>query len=74
MSSTPPFIAQERPDTCMLACLRMLLSYQGIEVAESVLVEQVSLEEGGIDPDQLAELARSHGSRLRRGNSISTLS
>ncbi len=61
MSSKLPFIGQERSDTCMLACLRMLLAYQGTEVAEAVLVEQVSLAEGGIDPDQLAELARHRG-------------
>jgi hypothetical protein len=43
----------------MLACLRMLLAFQGIEVAEAALVEQVSLggAEGtsritlGINPD-----------------------
>jgi ABC-type bacteriocin/lantibiotic exporter with double-glycine peptidase domain len=58
MSSKPPFIGQERFDTCMLACLRMLLAQRGIEVTEADLVEQVSLEEGGIDPDQLAALAR----------------
>jgi ABC-type bacteriocin/lantibiotic exporter with double-glycine peptidase domain len=45
----------------MLACLRMLLAYQGTEVTEAALVEQVSLHEGGIDPDQLAVLARQRG-------------
>lgn len=61
MPSKPPFVKQERSDTCMLACLRMLLAQQGIEVSEAVLVEQVSLEEGGLDPETLADLARRHG-------------
>jgi ABC-type bacteriocin/lantibiotic exporter with double-glycine peptidase domain len=39
----------------------MLLAHRGTEVSEASLVEQVSLEEGGLDPDQLAELARRHG-------------
>jgi ABC-type bacteriocin/lantibiotic exporter with double-glycine peptidase domain len=45
----------------MLACLRMLLAQRGIEVAEASLLAQVSLEQGGIDPDQLAALARQQG-------------
>jgi hypothetical protein len=28
MKSMPPFIAQERPDSCAIACLRMLLAHQ----------------------------------------------
>jgi ABC-type bacteriocin/lantibiotic exporter with double-glycine peptidase domain len=57
MNSRPPFIGQERSETCMLACLRMLLAYQGKDVSEATLLAQASLEEGGIDPDQLAALA-----------------
>jgi ABC-type bacteriocin/lantibiotic exporter with double-glycine peptidase domain len=61
MSSKPPFIAQERPDTCTLACLRMVLASQGIHVSEPTLLEQVSLVEGGANPDQLVALARAQG-------------
>src|SRR5260370_29894811 len=61
MSSKPPFIRQERSETCMLACLRMILANRGTEIPEAALVEQISLEEGGIDPDQLADLARHYG-------------
>jgi ABC-type bacteriocin/lantibiotic exporter with double-glycine peptidase domain len=45
MTSPPPFFAQARADTCMLACLRMILAQQGTEVTEAVLGEQVSLAE-----------------------------
>jgi ABC-type bacteriocin/lantibiotic exporter with double-glycine peptidase domain len=41
----------------------MLLAFRGIEVTEAALVEEVSLDEGGIDPDQLAGLAGAHGLR-----------
>jgi ABC-type bacteriocin/lantibiotic exporter with double-glycine peptidase domain len=61
MPSKPPFFRQERSDTCMLACLRMLLAYRGQEVTEIALAENVTLEEGGLDPDQLAALARGYG-------------
>jgi ABC-type bacteriocin/lantibiotic exporter with double-glycine peptidase domain len=61
MSSKPPFIGQERSDMCMVACLRMLLAHGGDDVAEATLVEQIALSQGGIDPDQLAALARRHG-------------
>lgn len=61
MPSKPPFFRQERSETCMLACLRMLLAHQGTAVSESALVEQVSLEEGGLDPDVLARLAKRNG-------------
>jgi ABC-type bacteriocin/lantibiotic exporter with double-glycine peptidase domain len=63
MNSKPPFIGQERFDTCMLACLRMLLAHRGRDVTEASLLEQVSVElaQGGIDPDQLAALARRQG-------------
>jgi ABC-type bacteriocin/lantibiotic exporter with double-glycine peptidase domain len=45
----------------MLACLRMLLAENGKEVTEATLVEQIGSPQGGIDPDQLAALARRHG-------------
>src|SRR5947208_17029880 len=57
MTSKPPFCAQQRSDTCMLACLRMILAHRGTQVTEAVLTEQVSLEESGLDPDSLVTLA-----------------
>src|SRR5688572_11227312 len=61
MNSTPPFIAQERADACAIACLRMLLAHQGIEISEDRLVAQASLVQGGLDPDMLIGLARHYG-------------
>jgi ABC-type bacteriocin/lantibiotic exporter with double-glycine peptidase domain len=61
MNSKPPFCAQERSDTCMLACLRMILAHAGTVVSETALVQETSLEEAGLDPDQLAHLAQHHG-------------
>lgn len=61
MSSKPPFFAQERFDTCMLACLRMILANMGILVSEEHLAGQMSAHDEGFDPDQVAELARRFG-------------
>jgi ABC-type bacteriocin/lantibiotic exporter with double-glycine peptidase domain len=61
MSSKPPFFRQEQSETCMLACLRMVLAQRGTEVTEATLLERVPLVHGGIDPDQLAMLARVFG-------------
>jgi ABC-type bacteriocin/lantibiotic exporter with double-glycine peptidase domain len=48
----------------MLACLRMLLAHRGRYIDEAALAEEVSLKEGGLDPDALVELAQSHRVRL----------
>ena len=61
MPSKPPFIRQERSETCMLACLRMVLAWCGTEISEAELVERVSLDEGGLDPAALASLAAQFG-------------
>jgi ATP-binding cassette subfamily B protein RaxB len=61
MMSTPPFVAQERPDTCALACLRMLLAQRGMQVAEAELVEASALQQGGLTPEELCQLARHYG-------------
>ncbi len=68
MNSRPPFIGQERPDTCMLACLRMILAHRGLEITEEILVRQVALTEGGLDPENLAQLAKRYDCKLRRVN------
>jgi ABC-type bacteriocin/lantibiotic exporter with double-glycine peptidase domain len=61
MSSMPPFIAQERPDACAVACLRMLLAHEGIEIGEAELIGSTALDEGGLTPEELVELARAYG-------------
>jgi ABC-type bacteriocin/lantibiotic exporter with double-glycine peptidase domain len=41
----------------MIACLRMLLAYRGMEVSEAALLQDIASIEGGVDPEQLAQLA-----------------
>jgi ABC-type bacteriocin/lantibiotic exporter with double-glycine peptidase domain len=60
-----PFIAQERADTCMLACLRMLLAHRGTSITEAALVREISPAESGLDPEQLAHVAQRHGLRAK---------
>lgn len=61
MNSTPPFVAQERPDSCAVACVRMLLADQGILTTEAELIRHTSLDEGGLTPEELAQLANRVG-------------
>ena len=42
MPSKPTFVEQERRDSCALACLRMLLAHDGVDVSESELLEEVA--------------------------------
>lgn len=61
MSSKPPFFAQEQFDTCMLACLRMILADRGMLVPEDRLAGLMPAHDEGYDPDQVAEIARGFG-------------
>ncbi len=63
MTSKPPFFAQERYDTCALACLRMILAHHGSEVGEAELVRATTMQEGGVDIEELARAARRYGLR-----------
>ncbi|MBI4605908.1 MAG: C39 family peptidase [Planctomycetes bacterium] len=63
MPSKPPFFAQEKPETCALACLRMVLAYHGIQVSEDALARQVELEPGGVSISELERVARRLGLR-----------
>lgn len=63
MPSTPPFVKQQSPDACAIACLRMILAYQGRETTETELVQAAAMQPGGIDPDEIAHLARRYGLR-----------
>lgn len=61
MSLKVPFLAQERPDTCALACLRMILASLGTSLTEDQLHKASHLETGGVNPAELARLARQFG-------------
>ena len=63
MSSKPPFIAQERSDTCAIACLRMLLAQHGIHVNEEEVVREATFEGFGIYIEELVRLAEHYGLR-----------
>lgn len=53
-----PLYAQEKDNTCALACLRMVLAAFGTQVEESVLESQARMEERGNLTDELERLAR----------------
>ncbi len=63
MPSKPPIIAQERGDTCAIACLRMLLAYYGRTITEPELVQAAAMEHGGLDIEELERLAVQFGLR-----------
>lgn len=63
MNSKPPFIRQERPDACAIACLRMILASQGTKTTEAELVQAAALQPSGMDPEELVRLARRYGVR-----------
>ena len=63
MNSKPPFVRQERPDTCAIACLRMILAYQGRASTEADVVQSAAMQPSGIDPEGLAQLAQRYGVR-----------
>jgi ABC-type bacteriocin/lantibiotic exporter with double-glycine peptidase domain len=61
MNSKPPFVRQERPDTCAIACLRMILAYQGLARSEADVVQSAAMQPSGMDPEGLAQLAQRYG-------------
>ena len=56
-----PFFPQERYDTCALACLRMILAHYDIVISEDDLVHRADMDEGGVDIEELAQLAQDFG-------------
>ena len=58
---TPPLFAQEKDDTCALACLRMILADNHIAVTEEELEKRANKETGGIEILELQRLARGFG-------------
>jgi ABC-type bacteriocin/lantibiotic exporter with double-glycine peptidase domain len=63
MSSTPPFIAQERTDACAIACLRMLLAHEGQHTTEAEAIEAAGMQQGGLTPEEVRRLAEQYGFR-----------
>ena len=53
-----PLYAQEKPNTCALACLRMVLAAFGRQVRESELEVRARMEPQGTPIDELERLAR----------------
>jgi ABC-type bacteriocin/lantibiotic exporter with double-glycine peptidase domain len=63
MNSKPPFLRQERPDACAIACLRMILAYQGTNTTEAEMVQAAALQPSGMDPGEVVQLAQHFGVR-----------
>src|SRR5437764_15496218 len=57
----PPPLKQESHDTCALACLRMILSGQGVGVSAAALAERAKQQPGGVDIEDLRDLAVAYG-------------
>jgi hypothetical protein len=58
MSTELPLYAQEKRNTCALACLRMVLAAFGTNARESELEGQAQMEEDGTPIEELERLAR----------------
>lgn len=56
-----PLYRQEKPNTCGLACLRMVLSAYGTDLDETTLEGQARLVPGGMEIGELERLARQFG-------------
>ena len=65
MNSKPPFIGQESPETCALACLRMLLAHHGCNATESELRAICDVTEHGTHIEELCRVARQVGFAAR---------
>ena len=58
MNTKLPLFRQEKPNTCALACLRMVLAAFGAQVAESAIEARANLQEEGTPIEELERLAR----------------
>src|SRR5207244_12781496 len=58
MSIELPLYGQEKPNTCALACLRMVLAAFGTDIAESTIEAQARMQRRGTAIDELQRLAR----------------
>ena len=61
MPSKPPFYAQERPESCVPTCLRMVLSSFGIDLEESELRARCDCTVSGTDALKAVDAARQLG-------------
>ena len=53
-----PLYGQEKPNTCALACLRMVLAAFGVEIAEAAIEAEAQMQERGTLIDEVERLAR----------------
>ena len=58
MNTELPLYGLEKPNTCALACLRMVLAAFGTEVAEATIEAQAQMQERGTLIDELERLAQ----------------
>jgi hypothetical protein len=58
MNIEVPLYRQEKPNTCALACLRMVLATFGTQVEEGALEAEARMEPGGTTIDELERLGR----------------
>ena len=62
MLDRPPFFLQETEDSCVPACLRMLLAYHEIQKSEEELIRACRcMPREGADPSDLVSAARGFG-------------
>lgn len=56
-----PHYCQEQPNTCAVACLRMVAAYYGIDQSESALAERCGTTFHGTTAEQIAQVAQQLG-------------
>jgi ABC-type bacteriocin/lantibiotic exporter with double-glycine peptidase domain len=62
----PPFHKQEKPHTCAVACLRMVLDLHGLAINEEVLSEKCQTTTLGTSADDVVQAARELGFPARK--------
>ncbi len=60
MKSKLPFHRQEKPYSCVNACLRMILDYSGIEVSEKELRDKCNTTELGTYADSIISCVKQY--------------
>jgi ABC-type bacteriocin/lantibiotic exporter with double-glycine peptidase domain len=56
-----PLYAQEKRNTCALACLRMVLAAYGTHLDESAIEAETTIEDEGAPIEEIERLARRYG-------------
>ncbi len=62
----PPFHKQEKPHTCAVACLRMILDLHGLKINEEALSEKCQTTTLGTSADDIVQAARELGFIARK--------